>query len=124
MTRLDGPFKVIKKINNNAYELDLQDKYNVSSIFNVNDLVPYHAEETNLRSNPSQVGEDDVILARKGSNTIKKMEQLDRMQPSGCKSVDATQSMQPIGCTFVDGSQWMPYDKYLNIPLGPLTRSK
>ena len=68
MPRLDGPFKIIRKINKNAYQLNLQGKYNVRSRFKVTDLVPYHADETDLRSNPSQVGEEDVILASKGTD--------------------------------------------------------
>ncbi|OAO89342.1 hypothetical protein AXX17_ATUG01610 [Arabidopsis thaliana] len=62
MPRMDGPFKVLKRINDNAYSLDLLGKYNVSNSFNVADLVPFIAYETDLRSNPFQVGEDDVIM--------------------------------------------------------------
>lgn len=64
MPRIDGPFKVIKKLNNNAYQLDLQGKYHVSPSFNVTDLVPYFADE-DLRSNPFQEGEDDESMASK-----------------------------------------------------------
>ncbi|KAG7559385.1 Retrotransposon gag domain [Arabidopsis thaliana x Arabidopsis arenosa] len=62
MPRIDGPFKVLKRINNNAYSLDLQGKYNVSNSFNVADLIPFIADNTDLRSNPFQLGEDDVIM--------------------------------------------------------------
>ncbi|KAF8083374.1 hypothetical protein N665_0777s0001 [Sinapis alba] len=31
MPRIDGPFEVIKKINNNAYKLDLQGKYDLAN---------------------------------------------------------------------------------------------
>ena len=72
MPRLDGPFKIIRKINKNAYQLNLQGKYNVRSRFKVTDLVPYHADETDLRSNPLQVGEDDVILASKGTMKLRR----------------------------------------------------
>ncbi|CAL9242762.1 unnamed protein product, partial [Arabidopsis halleri] len=64
MPRIDGPFKITKKINNNAYQLDLQGKYNVSSSFNVSDLAPFLADEADLRTNPFQEREDDVILNR------------------------------------------------------------
>ena len=44
--RGDGPFKVLKRINNNAYIIDIPtSKYLVSSTFNVKDLSPYHGEE-------------------------------------------------------------------------------
>ncbi|XP_056855141.1 LOW QUALITY PROTEIN: uncharacterized protein LOC130504544, partial [Raphanus sativus] len=43
MARIDGPFEIIQKINDNAYKIDLQD-------------------ELDLRSNPFQEGGDDVIM--------------------------------------------------------------
>ena len=46
LPRADGPFKVLAGHNNNAYKIDLpRDKYNVSDIFNVKDLSPYHGDE-------------------------------------------------------------------------------
>jgi len=43
--KADGPFRVLKKINNNAYEIELPDHYGVSSTFNVSDLTPYKSED-------------------------------------------------------------------------------
>ena len=46
LTRADGPFKVLACYNNNPYKIDLpSDKYNVSNVFNVKDLSPYHGDE-------------------------------------------------------------------------------
>ena len=58
LPRADGPFKVLARYNNNAYKIDLpRDKYNVSDIFNVSDLSPYHGDEDfDPRSDLSQGG--------------------------------------------------------------------
>ncbi|GKA83658.1 RNA-directed DNA polymerase [Tanacetum coccineum] len=39
--RADGPFRILKKINDNAYKVELPGHYGVSSTFNVADLSPY-----------------------------------------------------------------------------------
>jgi hypothetical protein len=43
--RDDGPFKVLRKINDNVYEIDLPDIYGVSPSFNVADLSPFFGLE-------------------------------------------------------------------------------
>ncbi|KAJ9549289.1 hypothetical protein OSB04_021832 [Centaurea solstitialis] len=42
--RVDGPFKVLKRINDNTYKIDLPGHYNVSATFNVVDLSPFVPE--------------------------------------------------------------------------------
>ena len=56
LPRADGPFKVLTRYNDNAYKIDLpRDKYNMSDIFNVKDLSPFHGDEDfDLRSDLSQ----------------------------------------------------------------------
>jgi len=39
--RGDGPFKVLHKINNNAYMIELPKDYGVNPVFNACDLTPY-----------------------------------------------------------------------------------
>jgi len=39
--RGDGPFQIIKKINDNAYQLDLPVGYGVHSTFNISNLLPF-----------------------------------------------------------------------------------
>nr|GFA41847.1 RNA-directed DNA polymerase [Tanacetum cinerariifolium] len=39
--RADGPFHILKKINDNVYKVELLDHYGVSDTFNVADLSPY-----------------------------------------------------------------------------------
>ena len=45
MPRDDNPFKVLEKINDNAYKVDLLGDYGVSAIFNVADLSAYQADD-------------------------------------------------------------------------------
>jgi len=59
LPRGDGPFQVIRRINNNAYKLDLPPSYNISNSFNVCDLSPFDVGFKNLWSNSLQEGEDD-----------------------------------------------------------------
>ncbi|KAG7599432.1 Reverse transcriptase domain [Arabidopsis suecica] len=98
MPRIDGPFKVLKRINNNAYQLDLQGKYTVNGSFNVSDLLPYFADNSDLRSNPFQVGEDDETT----TNTTKPHEPEEQLV--------AEEQLEP--------------EEALIVPAGPLTRSR
>jgi hypothetical protein len=61
MSRAAGPFKILAKINDNAYKLELPPKFRVSSSFNISDLRPYLGEEDEipLRTTSMQEGEDD-----------------------------------------------------------------
>ena len=61
MPRAAGPFKILTKINDNAYTLDLPAEFGVSTSFNVADLKPYMAEDEELSSRTTslQEGEDD-----------------------------------------------------------------
>ena len=61
MPRAAGPFKVLTKINDNAYILDLPAEFGVSTSFNVADLKPYAGEDEELpsRTTSLQEGEDD-----------------------------------------------------------------
>jgi hypothetical protein len=64
MPRAGGPFKVLKKINENAYKLDLPAYFGVSLTFNITDLKPYLGEEDELESRTTQMqeGKDDVDI--------------------------------------------------------------
>jgi hypothetical protein len=64
MPRAHGPFNVLKKINENAYKLDLPTDFGVSPTFNIADLKPYLGEEDELESRTTQMqqGEDDVDI--------------------------------------------------------------
>jgi hypothetical protein len=61
MPRGAGPYKILEKINDNAYKLELPPEFRVSPTFNIADLKPYLGEEDELesRTTPLQEGEDD-----------------------------------------------------------------
>jgi hypothetical protein len=61
MPQADGSFKILEKINDNAYKLALPPDFWVSHTFNIADLTPYMGEEDELelRMTPHQEGEDD-----------------------------------------------------------------
>ena len=66
MPRGDGPFRVLERINDNAYKIELPDDYSVSTTFNVADLTPYLGlEESESRTTPFQEGEDDEAISTK-----------------------------------------------------------
>ena len=53
--RGDGPFKVLKIINNNAYVIDIPtSKYLVNNTFNVKDLSLYHGENQDVNHEESR----------------------------------------------------------------------
>jgi len=61
MPGADGPFKVLERVNDNAYKVNLLGDYGLSTMFNVAGLSPYLEDEhlVNLRTNSFQLGEDD-----------------------------------------------------------------
>lgn len=59
--RADGPFRIIEKVNDNAYKVDLPGNYGVSATFNVADLSHYiEDEDLDSRASPFHPGEHDA----------------------------------------------------------------
>jgi hypothetical protein len=50
MSGATGPFKILAKINDNAYKLELPLEFGVSHNFNISDLRPYLGEEDEMPS--------------------------------------------------------------------------
>jgi hypothetical protein len=71
MPRADGLFKVLEKINENSYKIDLPADFWVSPTFNIAYLKPYLGEEYELESRMTQMqeGEDDVDINTSDTST-------------------------------------------------------
>jgi len=54
--RADGSFKVLRKIKDNTYKIELPGEYAVFATFNIVDLSPYHEDEDNENSRTSLHG--------------------------------------------------------------------
>lgn len=57
--RADGPFKVLKRIGENAYKIELPAEYEVSDTWNLSDLFPYYGEESTNDSRASLLQLDE-----------------------------------------------------------------
>jgi len=64
MARGDSPYKVVQKVGENAYEIELPGDMQMSTIINVGDLTTYLEDDEEhgeyLRKNPLQGGEVDT----------------------------------------------------------------
>jgi hypothetical protein len=65
MPRVAGPYKVLAKINDNAYTLELPPDFGVSTTINISDLKPYMGDEDEIesRTTPIQEGDDEDITS-------------------------------------------------------------
>ena len=64
MPRVEGPYKVVGRVNDNAYKVELPGDYGVHATFNVGDLSPYLDDDglAELRSIPFKGGGDDACM--------------------------------------------------------------
>jgi hypothetical protein len=59
MSRVAGLFKILAKINDNAYKLELLPEFGVSPSFNISDLRPYLGEEDEMPSRMTSMQEEE-----------------------------------------------------------------
>ncbi|KAL0641682.1 hypothetical protein Bca4012_102537 [Brassica carinata] len=113
LPRKDGPFRVLKRINNNAYQIDLEGKYTISSTFNVSDLDPFIADDLDLRSNPFKGGGDGVAMSR----DIGELSEADEGEPDLSREEPDLRREEP------DLSREEP-NELASLWSGPVTRSR
>ena len=101
MPRGNGPFRVLAKINDNAYKIDLPANYGRSNTFNVADLLPFTSQDASeSRTTPFQGGENDMTMSTAPSSNM--------LQP-------------PICATPTQGSRTSTRAQVFD---GPITRSR
>jgi hypothetical protein len=61
MSRGAGPFKILAKINDNAYKLELPPEFGISSSFNISDLRSYLGEEDEMPSRTMSMHEGRMM---------------------------------------------------------------
>jgi len=68
MPRAEGPYKVVARVNDNAYKVELPGDYGVHATFNVGDLSPYLDDDglAELRSIPFKGGGNDTCMDKEG----------------------------------------------------------
>jgi len=61
MLRVDRPFEILERVNDNAYKVNFPRDYGVLATFNVADFSPYLKGDhlANLKANSPQQGEGD-----------------------------------------------------------------
>ncbi|RDY00252.1 hypothetical protein CR513_16592, partial [Mucuna pruriens] len=79
LPRRDRPFKILKKVNDNSYIVDMPQEFMGSNTFNVFDLSPcvLSTLPPNLRANSLQEGEHDMDWAQDIGDTQKDMRTLE-----------------------------------------------
>jgi hypothetical protein len=84
-----SPFKILAKINDNAYKLELSPEFGVSPRFNISDLRPYLGEEEEMlsRTTSIQEGEDDEDINTSATN-IPSVEILDPITRSRAQQLN------------------------------------
>lgn len=70
MPRVESPFKVLERVGDNVYKIELSGEFSVSSTFIVGDLMPYLEDDylEDLRSSPNLEGEDDTSISSKSKH--------------------------------------------------------
>jgi hypothetical protein len=59
MSHADCPFKILEKINDNTYKLELPLEFGISPTFNILDLRPYLGEEDEVPSRTTSIQEEE-----------------------------------------------------------------
>ena len=67
LPRGDGPFQIVKRTNDNAYELNLSNTYSGNNSFNKSDLTPFSTGVSNSWTNSLQPEEHDETLTDRAS---------------------------------------------------------
>jgi hypothetical protein len=121
----DGPFKILEKINDNAYKLELPPEFGVSPTFNISNLWPYLGEdEVPSRTTSSQEGKDDedITTSDTTSSSIEVQRPITRSRAQQlhhqvnsflCSSTDDLENILLPNDLIIIRNQWVEYGGHL-----------
>jgi hypothetical protein len=106
MPRAASPFKVLTKINDNAYILDLLAEFGVFTSFNITNLKPYMGEDDELpsRTTSHKEGDDDKDI--------------------NCNTSTTTPAAPPPQAPLPSSARPTPPQTPLPLLAGPITRAR
>ena len=67
-----GPCRVLQKLGQNAYHIELQEGFSISPTFNVSDLYLYHGEEEKILLKPTNIQSDLLNSPREAFDVLDK----------------------------------------------------
>jgi hypothetical protein len=111
MSRAAGPFKILAKINDNAYKFELPPEFGVSPSFNISDLRPYIGEEDEMSSRMTsmQEGEDNEDI-NTSATIIPSIEILDPITRSRAQQLNHQVNLFLCSSVYNIESQLLPND--------------
>jgi hypothetical protein len=111
MSRAAGLFKILAKINDNAYKLEFPPEFGVSLSFNISDLRPYLGEkdEMSSRTTSMQEGEDDENI-NTSATSIPSIEIVDPITRSRAQQLNHQVNSFLCSSTYNIESRLLPND--------------
>jgi hypothetical protein len=110
--RANGPFKVLRKINNNAYEIDLPSTYGVSTSFNITDLSSFFGLK-HSRMTPFQEGEYDEEIPNNQAHDVEDVTQTGEQMNIGPITCSRAKKLEQQVTSFLAETNFNIYENFI-----------